>query len=333
MVKVPDPWADILRPDHPAFESRKRANPHHPLDFFRGKDFQGRYVFWLEGNTQLASVPELPILLHIDTSLTEPTPGKCRLALTLLEKDQRDVFQALCANLEHSTAGLRRGEDGPGVIVVANRLRRWHDLLRRRRDGLLSDQQIIGLVGELLFLRNRALVWLEPLDAVGCWRGPYGDEQDFVIGSWTVEVKTQISSSDKRLRISSEDQLDTTRHGIILVHQTIAPADRTDPAARTLNQLIDELLSILDKSGADAADLFRLGLVEACWKNRPQYDEISWVDTGTTFFKVSDGFPRIIPTDLRAGVERVSYSIRIDSCSDYKIEEHEALRIMFDGRR
>jgi len=63
-----------------------------------------------------------------------------------------------------------------------------------RRDQILTRQQIIGLIGELLFLRD---IIMQAIGNRGdfCWRGPFGDEQDFVYGEWIFEVKTQLSTA------------------------------------------------------------------------------------------------------------------------------------------
>jgi hypothetical protein len=45
---------------------------------------------------------------------------------------------------------------------------------------------------------------------ISAWRGPFGDEQDFVHGEWIIEIKTQLNTADQRMQISSEAQLDTS---------------------------------------------------------------------------------------------------------------------------
>jgi hypothetical protein len=45
---------------------------------------------------------------------------------------------------------------------------------------------------------------------ISAWRGPFGDEQDFVHGEWIIEIKTQLNTADERMQISSEAQLDTS---------------------------------------------------------------------------------------------------------------------------
>ncbi|MCY4128798.1 MAG: PD-(D/E)XK motif protein [Gammaproteobacteria bacterium] len=330
LARMVDPWADISKPGHPGLSSGRRADADHPLDFFYGKDFHGNHVFWLEGGTAYKSIPRLPVLGDIDTMLIETGINRCRLSLTLRSDEQKDVFRVLCSNLMQATENLEQGENGTGILIVANRLLRWHDLLRRRRDGTLSQQQIIGLIGELLFLRDRVLGRLPPLVAAKAWRGPYRDEQDFVIGNKVIEIKTQVATADKRVRISSEDQLDSGQHRLFLVHQTLGTSEHANDSARTLNRIVEEVLDILDKQHAGAADTCRVALIEAGWRSRPEYDDTAWLYVGSSYFEVKDGFPRITPSLLPLGVERVRYDVQINACDDFILEEMDAMEMMFN---
>ena len=47
-------------------------------------------------------------------------------------------------------------------------------------------------------------------------------------------------------------------------------------------------------------------------------------------FLVGDGFPMIVPSDLRTGVAGVRYSISINSCSPYEMEVDEASSLLRD---
>lgn len=329
--KMHDPWDSILRPLHPDFESQKRADPQHPLDFFRGKDFSDRYVFSIEGAITIDLIPRVPPLSGISCGIHEQPSKRCRLVLTLMADDQKDIFRALCTNLMDATVGLPRKDDKNGIITVANLIRRWHEMLRRRESMQLSYQQIIGLVGELFFLRNRVLPRLSPFDAVASWRGPYGDEQDFVFGRKIAEIKTQISSADRKVRVSSEHQLDTRLHEIVLVHQTISPVDREVSEARTLNQLVEELVTTFNLSASSASELFLSGLIEVGWKNSEPYDEISWIYSSTSYFHVRHGFPRVTPPDLVMGIDRVAYDLQLDACSGFSLNELEMAGVLFNG--
>ncbi|WP_171230717.1 PD-(D/E)XK motif protein [Ruegeria sp. HKCCA4008] len=326
-----DPWSDIARPDHPGYNSEMRADPKHPLAFFRGRDFYGRYVFSIEGQVSVDDVPTLPEFSEIDVGVVRTGQADCRLSLTLKDPDQKDVFGALCRNLLDATRQLGDGESGRGIIIVANRLIRWFELLRRRRDKLLSRNQIIGLVGELLFLRDYALERLHPVDAVNSWRGPYGDEQDFVVGTQIVEVKTQLSTADKRLKISSAEQLDTRSCSITVVHQIVSPADSAGSPKCTLNELVAEIAQVLGTRSPEAVDLFGAALVEAGWIERPEYDETAWSSVGRSFYDIRPGFPRITPEKLPQGVTGVSYAVEVAACGPFELGHEEALGKIYDG--
>ena len=45
-----DDWIDIAPADSPYADNVRRADASHPLDFFRGRDFAGHYIFSLAAN-------------------------------------------------------------------------------------------------------------------------------------------------------------------------------------------------------------------------------------------------------------------------------------------
>ena len=55
------------------------------------------------------------------------------------------------------------------------------------------------------------------------------------------EVKTQIVTADRRIRISSEDQLDPVQGRILICNQGLAPVPPVELPAGTLNSLVTEI--------------------------------------------------------------------------------------------
>jgi hypothetical protein len=202
-----DQWSEITSSSHPSVDNVRRVESHYPLDFRRGKDFYLRYIFVLEGTADAATLPVPPSRGGIDVSNVFDEVGTCKLTLTLLDSAYLEIFRVLCRDLLSSTSSLPRGEDGRGLVIVLKRLLRWQELLRRRRDDLLTSQQIIGLMGELLFLRDKVFPLVGD-DAIYAWRGPYGEERDFVHGQWIFEIKTQLSTADQRICISQAFEVD-----------------------------------------------------------------------------------------------------------------------------
>jgi hypothetical protein len=325
-----DPWKDIPASIDPGIDNVRRVEMAYPLDFRRGKDFRGRYIFLLEGRVQASELPSVPRLSGIDIDATFGSPGTCRLVLTLLDRADVELFKVLCHDLLTATSGLARGENGRGLVIVLDRLGRWQELLRRRYDQLLSANQIIGLTGELLFLRDHLLPTLGNI-AINTWRGPFGDEQDFVIGDWIVEVKTQISTADQRFQVSSEAQLDTSSGNILLLYQTIGASVESNPLSASLNSLVDEIKREL--SSHDAALMsFELGLAEAGYITRPEYDVSRYMLVRRVPYVVGDGFPRVTPAMLMPGVEKVRYQISIEACRSFEIGMEKAMELLIGHR-
>ena len=321
-------WREIASAVDPHADNVRRASSTHPLDFFRGRNHAGQYIFSLTADGGCRELPRSQKLNGIDVSVERMAGDGARLVLTLEDRDQFDIFRALCGHLLDATAGYPREANGPGLRLVLRRLADWHNMLRRRREGLLTTEEIIGLVGELLFLRDEVMPRAGVSGSVAAWRGAHGDEQDFAIGAWQIEVKTQLSTSDHRLLISSEAQLDTAGSRLLLCHQGIARAPAGNGAV-SLNALIDELTRAYTAAAPPSLEQFEAGL-EACrYIRREEYDEPEWLLTDRRLFEVRDDFPRLTAAMLPSGVYAVSYAILLSACQKFAVDLDQMLTEIF----
>ena len=324
-----DPWDEISSSDDAGTIHLRRADPDHPLDLFRGRDHEGNYIFSFKGKFAEQGLIELPKLATLAITLEHREDDLWEFSIYLLEKSHSDIFRALCADLMTATNQLRRSDDHAGVEIMLARLRRWRELLKVRRDKRLSDAQVIGLFGELLLLRDIFLKNLPPLEAVAAWRGPHGDEQDFLFGDWLIELKTQLSSADSKLQISSENQLDSKSGRILICHQKLGIESKEAGKARTLNSLVTEVDELLGGNDVGARDRFLATLIEYGYAKLPEYEANTWVLNKRGYFRVGDGFPRITSADLPPGVEAVQYSIKLESCEGFRVAEGKAIDWLF----
>lgn len=319
---MPEGWDSFSRSDRPDEVRIRRADPAHPLDFFYGKNFQGNYIFILSGRVS-GELPNQPKqLTGLDVVLASGEMGEFELRLRLIDSAQVDIFKALCANLMSATEKLQRGQDRAGLETTLSRLSRWQELLRSRRVDILSRNQIIGLWGELLFFRDLFLRHLSPHEALSSWRGSFGDEQDFILGGWLIEIKTQLSSSDRKIQISSAEQLDTVSGQIFLCHQIIGPAGKEDLQSMTLNDLVDNVMARMGKNTA-ALDVFLSILIEFGYMKRSEYDVEKWILNERRYYQIGDGFPAIKASELVSGIMEVKYSIKTESISDFLVAEDQ----------
>lgn len=327
-----DNWENIQPSNHPDDLRVRRVDPEHPMDFFYGKDYLGNYVLTVRGNITGKVLPKPMNLAGIDINLVKIKDGIWVLYMRLLDATQVDIFRALCLNLMSATSSLNPKQDDVGIQIILNCIKRWHDLLKARREKLLSRSQITGLFGELLFLKEFLLDRMSPVDAIMAWRGPYGDEQDFLIGSWMIEVKTQLSSSDRKLYISSVDQLDIASGPILICYQTLGIATGNDIISHSVNSLVDEIIGLFIPDHSDALDVLHLSLVEYGYMRREEYDDLQFILNERIYYNVTDEFPAIRAAILHAGVEDVRYSIKVESCKSFIVEETEIINWVFGSQ-
>lgn len=67
--------------------------------------------------------------------------------------------------------------------VISN----WVSFWANQRTSILSEEDQIGMICELLFLEK--LCEINPEKALNSWRGPLGEKHDFNFTDWNIEVK------------------------------------------------------------------------------------------------------------------------------------------------
>lgn len=319
-----DEWQAIALPPDPGCYNIRLADSSHPLDFRIGRDFNGYFVFQLDGDCVLHGMPILPRMSAVTCEMHSVASGCSRLVLSLSNAADFRNFALMCKSLMLATERFAPTQSGKGLLQAIKEVHRWQEMLSHRAGRLLSKSERIGLIGELLFLRDVLSDRIGWNAAIKCWNGPGGHEQDFVVAGSIFEVKTQVVTADRRIRISSEDQLDAVQGRILICNQGIAPIPSAAPSARTLNALVSEIRDAFSATSANALECFEIALLEAGYQEMPEYDEESWVLVDRIFYEVSNEFPRIERSDLRNGVEMVYYSIRVSDCSPFIISHDDA---------
>ena len=204
-------------------------------------------------------------------------------------------------------------------LVLIRRLQRWQELLKRTRPSILTPDEIKGLIGELLFLKDILSVAFGCDAAVAAWRGPEGGPQDFAINDTAVEIKCQSGGSKPVIRINSADQLSPQLPSGYLVVYTLAGQADENIDAINLNSLVTGIREDLMASAAVAArERFEDLLYMAGYLTSEEYDEHRFVVVAIKSYHLTDGFPRIVNSGLIAGVERISYSVRLEACSGFQ---------------
>jgi hypothetical protein len=247
----------------------------------------------------------------------------CNLAQA--EGNESYIFETIIEDIRARLINIK-GSDITGI--VAQTLKKWQDFFAKNKQILMSPERQQGLYGELRFLEE--LVEKKGTKAVLDWSGCKYETHDFYINGNGVEIKTTSKKAPYKMHISSEYQLDENDvTGDLLVRfYAFRKSESDGERLATIIQRIRNSIS----GNPHALETF-----EADLEVYGYFDSVSekyvngYVDRETAFFKVEDGFPRIIGKDLATGISNCVYDVLIDECRKHEISELEAEKKLLKG--
>ncbi len=218
-----------------------------------------------------------------------------------------DAYPVLCSIADRIQ--LQHVDVGP---AVADALASLRELLASY--GRLSEEQEIGLFGELLVLRH-LIAERSISEPIQSWRGSTSEEHDFDIGVDDVEVKSTTSEC-RHHWIGDLHQLKPTvgrRLWLVSIQLTGAGS-----GGSSLPELVDAIR--LGMSAGPSADEMRRKLDASGWRDEtsPLYTRRFRLRSSPAVFEVDKAFPALTPSTLAAaGVDherivRVKYVINLD---------------------
>lgn len=185
-------------------------------------------------------------------------------------------------------------------------LDRWRELLKRSPSSSLSDEELIGLLGELLVLRD--LLEHSP-NSVNVWCGPIdGARHDFRGHGISLEVKSTRSRHGRRCEIHGHDQLEAPPNGdLYLAFFRFEP----DNTGVSLPGILSELRELTSDRSELEHRIARAGIPAG---KECEYEEQCFMPLERHIYKVDKDFPRIVSSTFAegtppAGVTDIRYKI------------------------
>lgn len=308
------PWNDIAIP-RADFNVRQVA-AKTVVPCFWGRDSGGACLFIVElqGDHTAQYRKNVVTVNGIDVDLRSGYQGQQHLILALERQVDRDLFEGLCrtlaSSLEHAT------DSASSLAVSLAHICRWKTFLSGRSQRL-SIEEVRGLFAEIVFLMELIDRQVSSSAAVEAWLGPERSHQDFIFGNTAVEVKSLSGAERSSIRISSEDQLESLNDALFLrVYRLSNLANAA--GARSLNELVAAVQARLDK--AEVVEAFDRKLVAHGYAPIPDYDEPRFVVSEVRSYRVADDFPRLMRSQLPAGIARVAYEIRLETIAQYECD-------------
>lgn len=284
---------------------------NHPLQIFVGATDTGAPRMVIRSSTK-PNKPTLSDVVLIERY--EDKAGKWTVSFVLQDMKFTEVFLRLADDVHaRSRTAVNEASALDRVSVVIDE---WRRLLKPRASGVLSIQELRGLIGELWLTENRFSASRGIEAAVAGWLGPLGLPQDFWYAEDGHHEAKAIGPSTTQVRIASEHQLDAEPLELIILNvpgtseQTVGAVNLPTLVLRIRSALTadavshDEFDARLDRLGVDLTD--------------PFYQDTWFVVDRTASYRVDVSFPRITASTLPSGIGRVSYQLELADLEPFK---------------
>ncbi len=283
----------------------------HPLKFFAGLDEQGR-------KTLVLINPEKPDKIKktsaIEVEMTQGQDRNYRLSFHLNDNSMEGIFFKFCDDLVETTRPLTEENESIGMSLVCKRYNLWKKLFYKLNQKTLSENQQMGLIAELLFLKDDLFKKYEHRDAIAAWAGCDKTHKDFSIGDDWYEIKSS-KASELTVKISSLEQLDADAPGALVCYEFEKMSEEYNGI--TLNTVVNEVFSIL---GEEDESFFLDKLKASGYEVSDEYDKCCFRNVSKYYYNVDDKFPRVTKKNLPASVVKVQYEILKRDLSDFLIK-------------
>ena len=285
-----------------------RIGGNRDINLYRGKDENAHYSIDFRGEYHPSKVVGSSVI-EVSQFLLD---NKQFLRFSLIDSDLLECFSLFCDDLIKSTVGII--DDETAYKQIQNRYLSWKRMFRPNR-AHLNENEIMGLVGELLFMHNYMIPRFGTDATLDAWTGPEKTHKDYSMADTWYEIKT-ISSGKESVRISSLEQLDSDLMGTLFVYSL----ERMSPTFNgiKLNDLVADILKIIPI--AIQRDLFLAKLELYGYDFSPEYDNYVFSLIDSSAYCVKEGFPRLNRKDIPTSVSRIQYEIILSEIENYKIK-------------
>lgn len=287
-----------------------RIDDEHILDLHIGLDEKGRKSIELRSMFKPVKVTGTSA---IDvTQYTKPEYNTIRFSLK--DDDMSGLFYKFCEDIIEQTKDLKNEKDGYKAITT--RFFQWKKMFVLSKNTFLTEPEIMGMIGEILFLRGPLADEIGLSEALKSWSGQELTHKDFSCSDKWYEVKT-ISRGNTTVRISSLEQLDSDKNGELIVYAL----EKMSPAYNgiSLNKLILETRQMF--LSADDADTFLAKVAMQGYEYNNYYDEFVFEVSGLTRYKVTDQFPKLTHANVPKEITKANYDLALAEIMSFSTKE------------
>lgn len=209
---------------------------------------------------------------------------------------------------------------GGAMASVEGTISDFRELLLGAEEAEVSDSEIVGLIGELVVLRELSA---RSGSAISAWTGPFDQRHDFRRSVHAIEVKTSSRADSTSILVSSVEQLAEPAGGtLLLVHLNI---ERAGSGPLSVSALCSEIVSLGVPRDELQKALSALGCQDP---NAQQWNRLRFTLERISGYRVGMGFPRVTSSQfpghvLPEGIGAISYELDLRAASRFRVQDGE----------
>ena len=285
----------------------RRIDEKHPLDIFFGYNESGNpsIIISLVGKKRIIQSTQ-----YIQVSIFK-IENKIRISFSLLDNNKESIFYKFCEDMIESTRNIKNEKVFEFIVCRWNK---WRLMFKKPNTELLTENQIAGLIGEILFLDKYMFQKYGMDRSIKAWQGPIKGHKDFEIENTWYEVKT-IRQSSLTVKINSIEQLDSNLNGNL---EVIALEKVNEEVENSIS--INKLIKFLSKkiNVFEVYNMFYEKLCEIGYFYDEEYDKYIYKYIKRDTYLVDKNFPKIKRENLDEGIVKISYNILLKEIEKFK---------------
>ncbi len=296
-----------FREDFPSRHFIRFGDNRH-LSLYIGRDDDARYSFDFRGRYKPVKISSSDVI-----AVEQYRNGDyLTLRFSLENNDLLEYFCTFCQDLLDSVKVT--SDDETAYHTLRSRYYSWRQLFRPDK-GCLTETEIMGLIGELLFLKDYMILEKGIDVALESWMGPEKTHKDFSDQHDWFEIKT-ISFGKESVRISSIEQLDSDIDGTLVVYEL----EKMSPSFEgiRLNQLVNNIIVLLVNPHQRETFMAKLQLYGFEFTN--ENDNLVFALRNQYKYRVdNENFPRLHRTLLPEAIIRAQYELLLTEIEPFKL--------------
>lgn len=286
-----------------------RVDSTHPLELHIGLDEKKRKAIELRSSFQPRKVTGTSA---IDVNQYRK-PEYNTIRFSLIDDEISGLFYKFCEDLIEQTRDIKEESQGYSAILV--RFYQWKKMFVPSKNTFLTEPEIMGLIGEILYLKGLLAERIGLTKALKSWSGQELTHKDFSFEESWVEVKA-ISRGAQSVRISSLEQLDSDNDGELAVFSLEKMS--TAYNGLTLNKLVLETRKQF--LSGDEQDDFMAKVAMQGYEYHNYYDDFVYELSSIKRYSVTNSFPKLTVRDVPKAIRKAAYEVSLPEIAEFEIK-------------